>query len=112
MNHKMKLGYTLLGAGIMALGITIGQFITPNIEAQNNDVFNKITCRELEVVDKDRNKAIVLKSYKGNNTVCTAIGNLGHSLNQDCDTMPIRLKGAFRWQNVEDLPLNLRRKLL
>ena len=24
---------------------------------------------------------------------CTAIGNLGHYLNQDCDTMPIRLKG-------------------
>ena len=29
MNHKQKLGYTLLGAGIMAVGITIGQFVTP-----------------------------------------------------------------------------------
>ena len=50
MNYKQKLGYILLGAGIMAIGITIGQFITPNIEAQNNGVFEKITCRELEVV--------------------------------------------------------------
>ena len=50
MNHKQKLGYILLGAGIMALGIAIGQFITPDIEAQNNGVFEKITCRELEVV--------------------------------------------------------------
>ena len=25
--------------------------------------------------------------------VCTAIGNLDHCLNQDCDTMTIRLKG-------------------
>ena len=24
---------------------------------------------------------------------CTAIGNLDHCLNQDCDTMTIRLKG-------------------
>ena len=51
MNHKQKLGYTLLGAGIMALGIIVGEFVTPNIEAQSNGVFEKITCRELYVVD-------------------------------------------------------------
>ena len=62
MNYKQKLGYTLLGAGIMALGITIGQFITPNIEAQSNGVFNKIVCREIEVLDEDGNKAIGLRS--------------------------------------------------
>ncbi len=33
MNHKQKLGYMALGALILAIGITIGQFITPNIEA-------------------------------------------------------------------------------
>ncbi len=33
MNHKQKLGYTLLGAGIMAIGIIIGQVITPDIDA-------------------------------------------------------------------------------
>ena len=62
MNHKQKLGYTLLGAGIMAVGITMGQFITPNIEAQLNGVFDKITCREIEVVNKDGNKTIALFS--------------------------------------------------
>ena len=62
MNHKQKLGYMAIGAGIMALGITIGQFITPNIEAQGNGVFDKITCREIEVVDAKGNKAIVLGS--------------------------------------------------
>ena len=36
MNCKQKLRYTILGAGIMALGITIGQFITPNVEAQSS----------------------------------------------------------------------------
>ena len=62
MNNKRKLGYTLLGAGIMAIGITIGQFLTPNIEAQSNGVFDKIVCREIEVVDKNGNKAIALFS--------------------------------------------------
>ena len=52
MNHKQKLGYTILGAGIMAIGITIGQFVTPDIEAQSNGVFDEITCRSLKVVDK------------------------------------------------------------
>ena len=42
---------------------------------------------------------------------CTAIGNLDHSLNQDCDTITIYLKGAFRWRNAEDLPPNLKVKL-
>lgn len=36
MNHKQKLGYMLLGAGIMALGIIIGQVVTPDIEARSN----------------------------------------------------------------------------
>ena len=52
MNHKQKLGYMALGAGILALGIIIGQFVTPDIEAQSNGVFDKILCREIEVVDK------------------------------------------------------------
>ena len=63
MNYKQKLGYMLLGAGIMALGITIGQSVTPNIEARSDGVFDKITCREIEVVDEDGKKAIVLASW-------------------------------------------------
>ena len=69
MNHKQKLGYTLLGAGIMAVGITIGQFVIPNIEAQNNGVFDKIVCREIEVVDQDGNQAISLGSNERGNGV-------------------------------------------
>ena len=64
MNHKQKFGYMALGAGILALGIIIGQVITPDIEAQNNGVFDKITCREIEVIDKDGNEAIRLYTTK------------------------------------------------
>ena len=69
MNHKQKFFYTLLGAGIMALGITIGQFITPNIEAQNNGVFDEIQCSKLTVVDKHGKKAIRLVSSEKSNGI-------------------------------------------
>ena len=64
MNYKQKLGYMALGAGILALGIIIGQVITPDIEAQNNGVFDKITCRELEVIDKDIKTGITLTTHE------------------------------------------------
>ena len=60
MNHKQKLGYMALGAGILAVGIIIGQWGTPDIEAQSNGVFDKITCREIEVVDKDGETTILV----------------------------------------------------
>ena len=62
MNYRQKLGYILLGAGIMAVGITIGQFITPNIEAQSNGVFDEIQCRKLTVVDNNGKRAVLLSS--------------------------------------------------
>ena len=62
MNHKQKLAYTLLGAVIMAVGIIIGQRGTPDIKAQNNGVFDKISCRALEVIDENGNEAIVLST--------------------------------------------------
>lgn len=62
MNHKQKLGYMALGAGILAVGIIIGQIITPDIEAQSNGVFDKITCREIEVIDKHGETQVRVRS--------------------------------------------------
>lgn len=53
MNHKQKLGYMALGAGIMLVGLVIGAIVSPPLIAQRNGVFDKIVCREIEVVDKD-----------------------------------------------------------
>ena len=69
MNHKQRLGYTVFGAVIMLVGITIGQFITLNIEAQHNGVFDEITCRRLKVVDKAGKKAINLNAAEDANAI-------------------------------------------
>lgn len=69
MNYKQKLGYTILGAGVMAIGVIMGQLIISDIEAQNNGVFNKITCRELVVVDKNGDEVIILESQESGNIV-------------------------------------------
>ena len=69
MNYKQKLGYTILGAGMMAMGIIIGQLVISDIEAQNNGVFNEITCRKLVVVDKNGNEVIILESREAGNIV-------------------------------------------
>ncbi len=69
MKHKQKLGYMVLGAGIMAVGITIGQIITPDIEAQNNGVFDQITCNGLIVLDKAGKRAVALGAAEVGNAV-------------------------------------------
>ena len=62
MNHKQKLGYIVWGAVIMLVGIGIGAVVSPPLIAQREGVFDKITCREIEVVDAKGNRAIVLRS--------------------------------------------------
>ena len=87
MNHKQKLGYTLLGAGIMAVGITIGQFVSPNIEAQSNGVFDEITCRSLSVVDEKGEteiglgeKTVVIRDKQGRLAVILSSREVGNGL--------------------------------
>ena len=69
MNHKQRLGYMALGAGILALGIIIGQFVTPDIEAQSNSVFDIIRCRQLWVVDGNGKIGIIMASSENNDHI-------------------------------------------
>ena len=66
---KQKLGYMALGAGILALGIIIGQFVTPDIEAQNNGVFDEIICTKLTVVNDAGTHKIELISGQDQNMI-------------------------------------------
>ena len=78
MNQKQKLGYMVLGAGIMAIGIIIGQVVTPDIEAQSNGVFDEITCRSLKVVDEKGETGIQLVAVGDNNWIVIGDNNPGH----------------------------------
>ena len=51
-----------LGAVIMLIGLAVGTIVSPPLIAQRNGVFDKITCREIEVIDKDGNEAISLST--------------------------------------------------
>lgn len=52
MNSKQKVGYTFLGAAIMLIGMGGGFILSPPLTAQRGEVFDKIQCSKLEVVDK------------------------------------------------------------
>ena len=82
MNHKQKLGYMALGAGVLALGIIIGQWATPDIEAQG---LNEIVCHKLLVVDENGKPAILLSNDEDSNwiTVYDKRGNQAVSLGSE-----------------------------
>ena len=86
MKRFEKLGYMALGAGILALGITIGQFVTLPIEAQNKNgtdgVFDKITCREIEVIGEFGKTAIELYAAADGGSVVAfnSAGKIGGAL--------------------------------
>ena len=69
MNHKQKLGYTVLGAVIMLVGLGIGAIVSPPLIAQSDGVFDEIRCSKLTVVDKNGKPAIVLATIEGLNGV-------------------------------------------
>lgn len=69
MNYKQKLGYTLLGAGIMLIGLAVGAIVSPPLVAQRNGVFDEIQCRKIEVVDKHNETAIRLTGLDSSNNI-------------------------------------------
>lgn len=101
MNHKQKLGYMALGAGIMAVGITIGAIVCSPLVAQENGFFDKIVCREFEVVDKDGNKAIVLDSNERVNAV-TVYDREGNKAIDLGSTKKYQFKGLENWVTILD----------
>ena len=62
MKRKVCVRSMVLGAVIMLVGLAVGAIVSPPLIAQKNGVFDKITCRELEVLDENGNLAIVLST--------------------------------------------------
>ena len=60
MKRKICVKSMFLGAVIMLIGLAVGAIVSPPLVAQRNGVFDKIQCRELQVLDKHGKKAIHL----------------------------------------------------
>ncbi|MCE2394909.1 hypothetical protein J4G02_10025 [Candidatus Poribacteria bacterium] len=69
MDHKQKLGYTVLGAVIMLVGIGVGSIVSPPLIAQRDGVFGEIECTELIVVDKAGKTAVHLSAREDGNGI-------------------------------------------
>ena len=90
MTHKQKLGYMGLGAAILALGIAIGQVLTPNLDAQQNGVFNRIECNTLTLVDELGGEQIQL----------SAGSDLSYLIFNDGDKTPISIARSGRYVSI------------
>ena len=115
MNCKQKSGYMLLGAGLLAVGIIIGRLIEARMEAQSVGVFEKISCREFELVSATGNKAISLRSDDKSNglSLYDKQGNLvmslasidevgsGLSVYDRYGRLMIGLTSSSGWDNLE-----------
>ena len=64
MKRRICVRSMVLGAAIMLIGMWISPLISPPVTAERNGVFDKIQCREIEVVDKDGETAIRLYTTK------------------------------------------------
>ena len=64
MNFKQKLGYTAFGAAIMLIGVLAANHLTP-IAAQNNGVFDEITCKRLVVSNNWKMNVVLAGTENG-----------------------------------------------
>ena len=69
MNSKQKVGYTLLGAVIMLVGIGVGAIVSPPLIAQHNGVFDEIQCSTLRVIDKSGKDVVHIAASEDGNAV-------------------------------------------
>lgn len=66
MNHKQKIGYTLLGAFIMLIGMLIANLASPPVTAQSN---SEITCKQLTFVDDKGQPLFTFNTTSGDTLV-------------------------------------------
>ena len=95
MKRRICVKSMVLGAVIMLIGLAVGCAVSPSLIAQRNSVFDKITCREIEVIDKDGNEAISLYS--------DGLGNRVYIYNKQGKTAMVLGSGGTFWGNSIDI---------
>lgn len=78
MNHKQKLGYTLLGASIMLIGMWIGNGISPNIEAQSEYVWGKDEKLNATMSTTEHGGRVDVFNNQGKNRAVMSVNEYGN----------------------------------
>ena len=69
MKREICVRSMVLGAVIMLTGLAVGAITSPPLIAQRNGVFDYITCRGIEVVDKHGKTGISLDAYENSSYI-------------------------------------------
>ena len=77
MKSRVCVRSMMLGAVIMFIGLAVGAIVSPPLVAQRNGVFDKITCRGIEVVDKDGLVGVRLGANDDGTTGVSVFGKQG-----------------------------------
>ena len=69
MNYRQKLGYIVLGAVIILVGLGLGAIVAPPLLAQDTRLFDEIICTRLTVLNRQGKPAFFLTSDDEKNTL-------------------------------------------
>ena len=92
MNHKQKIGYTLLGAFIMLIGMLIDNFTSPPVTAQTD---GEITCQKLTFVDATGKPLFWLETGNGLSIFKADVFNWNTEVSQNKEVMRLTCDGLF-----------------
>ena len=81
MNVKQKLGYMLIGCLFTIAGYILASLGGVATHAQQNEqVIDKVICRELQVVNKDGKRGVILFTTRNGNGVMGVFNNAGEEV--------------------------------
>ena len=92
MNHKQKIGYTILGAGIMLIGMLIDNLTSPTVTAQTD---GEITCQKLTFVDETGKPLFYLETGNGLSIFKADVFNWNTKVSENKEVMRLTCSGLL-----------------
>ena len=92
MNHKQKIGYTILGAFIMLIGMSIDNLTSSPVTAQSD---GEITCRKLTFVDETGKPLFYLETGNGLSIFKANVVNWNANVVETKEVMRLTSSGLF-----------------
>ena len=92
MNHRQKIGYTILGAFIMLIGMLIDNLTSSPVTAQND---GEITCQKLTFVDETGKPLFYLETGHGLSIFKADVFNWNTEVSENKEVMRLTCDGLF-----------------